>query len=365
MHSGHKAMTGFVTVILALLVLIAGLVMRWPLWAWPLSAVVLGIGAALSLVRERRRAPVIPPEYRQEPDLPIAPRQRWESTVRDVALPSDSEDYDFLFSATIRWVPQESLSDPLVVNAGGLAMDTVLERARRITERFPPHRCSLAQHRLDGELAILAPDASGSVTAMAEGVRLRLKDADRERLEKLATVRKDEAVWEHERKWEQSRRAYLGEDVLRTPGSAVVWWLARNDERIDKTVADIGLLAELASAAHDQPVPTDFHRFVPGLIPPPTACESEHVRTAPRTPDERAELLLEAIGLTADDPHAVLFVERVAKDAEAADRQDIADALQRWKLRITGDEDAEDPPDGPYPDEKEGSTGTADTNDAF
>ncbi|MDX3090115.1 hypothetical protein PV620_18625 [Streptomyces sp. ME02-6978a] len=355
MHTGHKAMTGFVTAIFTLLVLITGLMTRWPSWAWLLSGALLVTGVAFSLVRERRKTPLIPPEYRSEPDLPVPPRPRWECTVRDVALPSSTEDYDFLFSATIRWVPQEAMPDPLVVNAGGLAMDNILERARRITEKFPPHRCALVQHRLDGELAMLAPDASGWVTAMAEGVRLRLEDADRVRLEKLATVRKDEALWEHERKWEQNRRAYLREDVLKTPGSAVVWWLSRNDEQIDKAVADIGLLAELASAAHDQPVPPDFHRFVPGLPPSETTGGPAPVGAAPRTPEERVDLLLDAMGMAEDDPHLALFIDRVARDADHAQRNDIAEALRRRKLRFMGGEEPSSTPRPPSEDTPPGS----------
>ncbi|MFE1296713.1 hypothetical protein ACFW6K_34965 [Streptomyces sp. NPDC058733] len=354
MHSGHKAMTGFVTIILALLLLIAGLVTRWPLWAWALSACALGAGAVLSLVWERRRRPVFPPDRLQEPDLPIAPVERWECTVRDVALPSLLEDYDFLFSATIRWVPHTSSSEALVVNAGGLAVDAVLQRARHITEGSDPHRCSLIQHRLNGELATMRPDAGGQVTAMAENVRLRLEEADRERLEKLATVRKNEAVWEHERKWEQSRRAYLGDDVLSTPGSAVVWWLAKNDEQIDKTVADIGLLAELASAAHDQPVPADFHRFIPGLTPQ-SADEQSEPRKAPRSPDDRVDLLLESIGLPEEDPRLLLFLERITEYAAGAGQTDIAEALQRRLGRLTAAPPVrEEPrrPDSPGPDHR-------------
>jgi hypothetical protein len=348
MHSGHKAMTGFVAVILALLILIVGLVTRWPLWAWPLSVAALAAYVTASLVRGRRQRPVIPSERQLEPDLPIAPVERWECVVRDVALPSLSDDYDFLFSATIRWLPGEPPSNSPTVNTGGLAVHAVLERARQITQTSSPHRSSLVRHRLNGELATMLPDVSGRVVAMAENVVLRLEEADRERLEKLATVRKDEAVWEHERKWEQNKRAYLGDDVLRTPGSAVVWWLAKNDERIDKTVSDIGLLAELASAAHDQPVPADFRRFVPGLLEEPVAHavpEPESVRTAPRTPDEYAELLLNFADLPEEDPRHLLFLKRVADDAEAAGLSDVAQALRR-RLDLLWSENT--PPDEPY-----------------
>ncbi|RSS08816.1 hypothetical protein [Streptomyces sp. WAC00469] len=353
MHPGHRAVTGFVTVILALLVLIVGLAAQWPLWAWPVAAAVLGAGTTASLVWERRHRPLIPPEFLDEPDRPIPPVDRWECVVRDVALPSHWDDYDFLFSATVRWVPQHPASDPLVVNAGALAVDAVLQRARQVTERFEPHRCSLVQHRLHAELATMLPDAGGLVTAMAENVRLRLDDADRERLAKLATVRKDEAVWEHERKYEQNKRAYLGEDVLKTPGSAVVWWLAKNDEQVDKTVADIGLLAELASAAHDQPVPADFRRFVPGLAAQPPAPEPEEERepaqdrAAPRTPDERVDQLLESIGITEDDPRFALFIGRLAEDVKLAGETEMAEALEHRHARLARENDA---PDGSGPD---------------
>jgi hypothetical protein len=368
MHSGHKAMTGFVAVILALLILIVGLTTGWPLWAWPLSTAVLVTSVVVSLARGRRRRPVIPPERQLEPDLPIAPVERWECVVRDVALPSLSEDYDFLFSATVRWLPQDPPANAPTVNSGGLAVDAVLERARQITQQSSPHRSSLVQHRLNGELATMLPDASGRVVAMAENVLLTLEDADRERLAKLATVRKNEEVWEHERKWEKNKRAYLGDDVLRTPGSAVVWWLAKNDERIDKAVSDIGLLAELASAAHDQPVPAGFHRFVPGLSAGASTDddqETEPTRTAPRTPDEYVDLLLEFLGLPEEDPRLVLFLKRVADDAEGAGQPEVAEALRRRLDHFsTGRHTAPDEPYGAEPPDGESSpSGNEDGDD--
>ncbi|WP_326602226.1 hypothetical protein [Streptomyces sp. NBC_01800] len=69
--------------------------------------------------------------------------------------------------------------------------------------------------------------------AMTEDVRPTLHQHDQERLDGLAGVRKDQAVWEHQRKHEQSTHKYLGEDVLKDTGSAVVWWLAKNDEQVD------------------------------------------------------------------------------------------------------------------------------------
>jgi hypothetical protein len=137
----------------------------------------------------------------------------------------------------------------------------------------------------------------------------------------------------------------------------VVWWLAKNDERIDKAVSDIGLLAELASAAHDQPVPVGFHRFVPGLSAGASTDddqETEPTRTAPRTPDEYVDLLVEFLGLPEEDPRLVLFLKRVADDAEGAGQPEVAEALRRRLDHFsTGRHTAPDEPYGAEPPDGE------------
>jgi hypothetical protein len=59
-----------------------------------------------------------------------------------------------------------------------------------------------------------------------------------------------EDVWEYERRREQSMRRYLSTDVLRDPGSAVVWWLARNNGQVETAVQSIDLLVQLSRAAN-------------------------------------------------------------------------------------------------------------------
>lgn len=113
----------------------------------------------------------------------------------------------------------------------------------------------------------MAENSTGRVQAMALDITLSLSEPDQERLDKLAAVRKDEDVWEHERKYEQSRRAYLGEDVLKDTGSAVVWWLHRNEDSIDTTVKDIGLLAQLTSAANDEDISERLQHLIPHAVP--------------------------------------------------------------------------------------------------
>ncbi|WP_050514606.1 hypothetical protein [Streptomyces rimosus] len=270
MSSGYKTATVFLTVICALLLVIAGLSLRWPTWAWSLSTAVLITGAATAFWFDSRRPAHGAWEHPAHPDLPVPPVERWERTVAGVALPSSVPDYDFLFSATIRWRPLGAAVDAPRVNAGGLAVDAVLARARDITARQNPHHSTLAQHQLDGALGTMEPDVTARVEAMAENVTLQLSDADRERLTKLSTVRKDEDVWEHERNYERSKRAYLGTEVLKDTGSAVVWWMAKHDDRIEKTVDLIGPLAQLSSAANNREVPELFRH----LIASPDASDS-------------------------------------------------------------------------------------------
>lgn len=263
MSSGHKTVSGFCTVLLGLVLVLVGLVLHWPVWAWAVAAFLF---AAAALVLSRLATPAVDPlsqEFTAEPDRPTDPPERREQTVTDVVLPSAAEDYDFRFSATVRWWPQELPKDSPPFSPAGVAVSAVLERARAVTEGWQPHRGSLAQHRLVGELAVMLPDPGGRVLAMAENVTLTLAEADAVRLRKLATVRKDEILWSHERRYERDRREYLGKDVLQDTGSAVVWWLAKNDDQIRKTVDDLGVLAQLSAAANNRDVPERYAALVP------------------------------------------------------------------------------------------------------
>ncbi|MDB4898026.1 MAG: hypothetical protein JWN15_4288 [Firmicutes bacterium] len=199
MSSGHKTLTAFLTIICGLILVITGLLMGWPRWLWPVLAALLLTGSVLvSKATARPRSP-IPLEYTLEPDLPIPPPQRQEQRVTNVALPSSVDDYAFLLTAIVRWAPLETPAGAPHINPGGLAVEAVLLRAREVTAGEPPNRSTLVQHQLNGVLGTMLPDPSGRVLATAENVTLGLSDVDLERLSKLANVRKDEDVWEHER----------------------------------------------------------------------------------------------------------------------------------------------------------------------
>ncbi|MBO3680037.1 hypothetical protein [Streptomyces sp. NEAU-YJ-81] len=368
MSSGHKTMTAFLTVICGLALAIIGLLMNWPLWIWAIVAILLLTASALAARAAGPSHGPIPPDRTLEPDLPIPEPERWECVVSEVALPSAVPDYDFLFSATVRWCPGGSSPDAPYVNPSALAVDAVLDRARRITATQPPHRSSLAQHQLNGALGTMAADSTGRVKALAEDVTLRLSEADIERLHKLSTVRKDEEVWEHERNYERNKRAYLGEDVLKDPGSAVVWWMAKNDDHVEKAVNLIGPLAQLSSAANNTEIP-ERYRHLLGDLPPEREPEWAASRLSPHNlfydgpfRTERAfeeasvtdllERAMDLLRLEEDSDGRAMLGRRIADALHAQGHADIAEEVrQRFDEPLPPpDPDTDIDADSPDPD---------------
>ncbi|QIQ05782.1 hypothetical protein [Streptomyces liangshanensis] len=355
-------MTAFLTIILGLLVVIVGLVVAWPWWVWPASLVLLLLFGAVTQKVLTREPDGFPLEYSLEPDFPTPVVHRQEHRVTYVALPSSVPDYDFSFSATVRWVLLDAPDDAPHINPGGLAVDAVLRRAREVTVRQPPTRSALVQHQLDGCLGIMEADPTGRVLAMAQDVTLNLPDPDRERLTKLSNVRKDEDLWEHERNYERNKRAYLGEDVLKDPGSAVVWWLAKNDDQVEGTVDRIGLLASLSAAANNGPVHPEFQHLVDpptvgpggdepltsvgGLADPFEAGSADGPGPAEPLGPESLDGLLEWLGFDESDPDLLLFAVRLAELVEAHEKPEAAEAIRQHFEPAEPDEpDQPDKPD--------------------
>lgn len=312
MNSMSRARVGGLAAAAGLVPVALGLALGWPAWVWAVAAgfVVLVVLQLVGRGNGERPAPQPVPDPSQAyqwnrpgpvptaaqtfaqstvyttappmagasvsdpgradasglPQTPAAPVEvpYQEARVENVALPSGVPDYDFVFSATVRWRPLPQVSGLVHTNLGGLAVDTVLARARAVTEREHPARPDLVWYRLAGVLGLADRDASGLVEAMAEQVGLRIPEADQARLDQLAEARKTEELWEHELRHERTRRAYLGEDVLKSTGSAVVWWLARNSEEVQQTVDMIGPLAQLSAAANDQAVDVLYRHMVAG-----------------------------------------------------------------------------------------------------
>ncbi|WP_369032037.1 hypothetical protein [Streptomyces adonidis] len=358
MSSGHRTMTLFVTVILGLIFVILGLSAGWPLWAWPTVATLLLL---ITAVTHRVLAPR-PAAFPQDPfpgsDRPLPEPREQEQRISYVALPSSVRDYDFSFSATVRWLVLDVPEGAPYVNPAGLAVDAVLERARVATSQQPPHRSAVTQHQLDGALATMRIDPTGRVMAMAQDVELSLPEHDRERLSKLSNVRKDEDVWEHERNYERSKRAYLGDDVLKDTGSAVVWWLSRNEAEVEGAVDRIGLLAQLSAAANNESIAPPFQPLVasaaafvnggpdPDHEPPPDWLPPYRTDGSASGNGSQPYLsfdsFLEWFGFSADDPDLDLFAQRLANVARAHGKTEVVDKLRHRFGPEQTDEDPED-----------------------
>lgn len=348
MTTGCKTTTVFLTILCGLLLTIIGLTQQWPVWAWPTLVALLAAVPAVAFRAAALRRGSFPVAFEEQ--LTAAPVERREHHVSRVALPSHWADYDFLISATVRWYSLDTSDDDLVLNPSGLAVEAVLDRARAITEQREPGRVSLVQHELSGALSRMRPDSTGTLQAMAENVTLTLPEHDQERLDRLAGVRKDKAVWEHQRTYEQSKRKYLGEDVLKDTGSAVVWWLAKNDDHVEKTVADLGILARLASAANDTEVPERLRDLIPRQREEQDGQElldgkDTSFERTPTAADHLAEAL-DALGFPDGDPRRAMVAKQVAEAVRGQDRHETADeVLRRFDPPATFTPDGGEPPE--------------------
>ncbi|GGZ55567.1 hypothetical protein GCM10010371_13830 [Streptomyces subrutilus] len=349
-----------------------GNLLHWSAWLWGFMCMVTASGSLLLVMMApgRGSAPVDPHEPR-EPEPPAAPsEQPYEETrVVDAALPSSADGYDFLFSATVWWRPTPGFDSYSDGASPALAVASIVSRALAVVHHEEPGRASFARYLLEGELGVPLPDRSGRVKALAADVTLTLAPADRERLRKLSDLRKDEEVWEYERHHERNKRRYLGDDVLKSAGSAVVWWLARHENEIEKAVDMIGPLAQIAAAANDEEVPELFRH----LLVPPVGARTEATVGGPLWDghsqeggafnheeevgvSDRLLLLLAAVGLKPDMDEYTVFVHRVVRSLEAAGLDEAAEEIRRTLLP-TSDEGWGEGPEGRASDEGD-STGT-------
>ena len=345
MTTGQKTVFGFLGIIATLLAVILGLCLGWPLWIWGLVAALLS-GALLAGMAFTGRA------QRAEPfpegtliDLPVRPVERREIQLTRVRLPSAERDYGFLLTATVRWCPRPDGPDR-PMDGGALARASVVQRAEEVTRTSEPGRCSLVQHELSAALAVMLPDPYDLVDAHAVEVTLALDDRDQERLDRLAVIRKEQTVWEHERRHEQDRREYLHSDVLRDTGSAVVWWLTRNDEQIGRTVDDLGILAQLTSAANNEEIP----ELLRELITTPPAPEpvwglADTAPSAPRTVADLAGDLFRAAGINPDQKGKYLLLIDTLASAVAENDPESAEEIRRRYGSIRRTEESAASPD--------------------
>lgn len=267
----------------------------------PIALVVGGLVLA-GLSRSSSVPPIAPaPPVVLTPHPP--PVQYQAQTIAGIPLPSTHEDYTFVFSATVYWLPvMTGVSDP-----GMTAASEIIRRAREITERRDPGQAVLVTHELATLLRDVRPDPAGLVQARAESVQLLLSPDDQRRLEELARLRKEEELWDYQRRHEQSKRRYLSADVLRNPGSAVVWWLARNDGQPEKVAESIGVLTQLARAANN--TENNANNTVDNQVGNATRSADEAAAAAPANPQTPAEhfgAFLDSLNSLDDDARLTL-----------------------------------------------------------
>ncbi|MFE7129674.1 hypothetical protein ACFVIM_02320 [Streptomyces sp. NPDC057638] len=338
---------GLIVICCGLLPSIPAGIMHWSAVRWGATTAVVLAAAALVVVGRGRSPQPSPAPPPMSPE-PVGQPTYQETEVRNVRLPSALEGYDFLFSAAVWWYPVDGATGVSYGNLPGLAAAAVLNRARAITREEHPGHTDFTRRLLEGALSVPYQDGSALVCSRVAHVTLTLSPDDQDRLTKLRDLRKGEESRERERQYERQQRTYLADEVLNSTGSAVVWWLARHDGDVEKTVGMIGPLAQVSAAANDTEVPEIFRH----LVVRPTRPEPVHPvegPTADAAGDQavvgRITAVLDDLGLTEGSDRRMVLVHRIARSMEAAGLRDTADHLRSGLVRPAAPDPATDTPD--------------------
>jgi hypothetical protein len=284
-----------------------------------LAALVLAIvgGGVVAVAFSRlrpagRKAPPVPVTLAAPPPpAPPLPLTFQARPITGIRLPSAFTDYDFVFAASVLWLPAADG----VAAAEEIAVNDIIRRAHQITGQRVPGQAAVIVPELTMALGVLQSDPSGNVQARAESVYLQLLPEDQHRLDELASLRKEEGLWEYQRQHQVSRRRYLHTDVLKDPGSAVVWWLAKHEDQPQQVADSIDVLTRLAHAANNgDDAPLDAAAGAPSA--------------APQSPAECFDAFLDSF-----DPELSADVRLTLTDVVArlvdADHQKSADEMRR------------------------------------
>jgi hypothetical protein len=280
-------------------------------------------------------APVAMPSA-PPPPPPPQPVKFHVRTLTGIRLPSAKNDYDFAFAAQVSWLP--TVDDDF--GAAEIAEKEIIALARQITDQADPGQVSIIRPQLAAALGALQSDSDGRVRFRADSVQLQLPPEDQQRLDQIATVRKQVGLWEYERGYEISKRHYLRTDVLRDSGSAVVWWLAKHEDEPQEVADKIEVLSRLARAATDT---VDV-----ASEEPPDPQPSDAV---PETPAARFDAFLDSLA-SADPDFRLTLTSLVARFVDSLD-QKAADEMRRRYREPSVSDMSEDPrvyPDEGYPE---------------
>lgn len=248
-------------VVIVVVVCLVGGLLAVPQWSLVLGAAVLLVLAA-GIFRPREDVVASIPVVPQQPVMleEQAPLPTPSRAVADIRLPSADEDYDFVFAAAVYWTPAGAAARH--ADLSSVAVNALLERARKIVAGRKPGDASQTQHLLASVLGYAEIDEGRQVRTWAEKVGLRLPDQDAEHLRRLVAMKRKRQMIELERELERDLRAYLKDEVLATPGSAAVWWFAQHPDQVEKAVELYPTLSRLSAAANDQTDPVQLQQFM-------------------------------------------------------------------------------------------------------
>jgi hypothetical protein len=250
--------------------------------------------------------------------VPPSPALFQTQSITGIRLPTALADYYFRFAASVIWLP----SAGEVRGAGDIAVNEIIRRARKITEQQNPSDVALAASDLSVALGVLQPDPTRQVEVRAESVCLQLPPEDQKRLDEIAALRKEEGLWDYQRRYQVSKRHYLRTDVLKDAGSAVVWWLAQHEDKPQEVAASINVLTQLAHAANN----TDSATF--------------DVPAGPPTPAECFEAFLDSLDPAPSDDVRLMLASQVARLVNGHD-QEAADEMRRRYSKPDGSDVAD------------------------
>ncbi|MCX4519428.1 hypothetical protein OG402_17720 [Streptomyces anulatus] len=344
--------------------LAVGVTLGRPLWVWFLLPALIAAALLIDMrvSRAEGTSPTAPDLDESVPEPPAeVPYQ--ETSIVVVPVQSAVEDCPFLFSASVWWRPAGGFGPSSHGNPAALAATSVLRRVESMTLTENPGRCTFLERSLEGMLGTSGLDGSGLVEAFATDIRLVLRPRDREHLEELDGLRKAMGSWESRRQHERNLREYLGEDVLRSPGNAVVWWMARHDDQIERAVDMIAPLTVLSAAANDEEIPegywdllrgrgkpvegepmSGFDHPEPGGVQTPPGHGPIRPAAGQEPPVDLLTAWLDSEGFTEGSDETRVFLDRLARTSDAAGRPEAAESIRRH-MRRAGHEGGRPPAD--------------------
>lgn len=342
-----------------LLPILVGALFEWATWVTTVVVVVLLAATAAMVMRRHQhhvQQSMLAEQWRYEheqerteqqaapPEPPAAADPPATAAITPVRLSSSLDGIPFAFACTVHWLPQGYGPGTAHAEPSALAVQAVLERARQVTELHHPEDNVAAAHVLASALGHPMPDSTNAVTAWATSIKLTVGEEHRTHLQDLSALRRQRHLEVLRIDNERLVRSYLGEEVLTSVGSTVVWWLAQDRTKVREAVDLIGTLAQLSAAANDAQVDHAFQHLLPETLrPTPTQHEIPFGSTNGSSTDSngQAMFVVDSSGIVDNhaepvngqddllprpgDEHNTLFGHHLADLLDRHEHSDLAD----------------------------------------